>query len=392
MRRQSNIWLAFGLLLGLGFLAGLARLLVLRFEAGDVYPPYSSLRSDPLGTRAFHDSLALLPNTRVSRNFEPLSRYAPEPGATLFLLGLTPDLLESLDEDDWRLFRGFASRGARVVLAVGGSLHADRPSVLARFLREPATPSSTNAAAGVDGAASARGFRIERRPAGPDAIAEQVRAVPGLPGILPWSGALVFDGLTGAWQAVYARSGGPVLIESRMGRGSLVVSADAYLFSNEALSLERRPELLAWIAGNARTLVFDETHLGLSETPGIAKFIARYRLGGWIVGLLLLAGLSLWRQLAVFLPAALDEAKADDRVQGRDSLSGLAALLAGRVPRRRLLRECVEAWNRAAAGQGPARHPLPCPAEPDEARPSAAEVLREYERLRKLAQERKLRA
>ena len=31
--------------------------MVLRFESGDVYPVYSSLRSDPLGTRAFYDSL-----------------------------------------------------------------------------------------------------------------------------------------------------------------------------------------------------------------------------------------------------------------------------------------------------------------------------------------------
>lgn len=102
MRRRSSLMGIFGLLFGLAFLAGLFRLLVLRFDAGDVYPPYSSLRSDPLGTRAFHDSLALLPGVRVCRNFQPLSRYVPEPGSTLFLLGLTPALLESLDTEDWR--------------------------------------------------------------------------------------------------------------------------------------------------------------------------------------------------------------------------------------------------------------------------------------------------
>ena len=32
---------------------GVLRLFRLRFETGDVYPPYSSLRSDPLGAKAF---------------------------------------------------------------------------------------------------------------------------------------------------------------------------------------------------------------------------------------------------------------------------------------------------------------------------------------------------
>ena len=32
----------------------LVRLLLLRYERGDVYPAYSTLRADPYGTRAFY--------------------------------------------------------------------------------------------------------------------------------------------------------------------------------------------------------------------------------------------------------------------------------------------------------------------------------------------------
>jgi len=63
------------ILLGLalaGFIYGLVHLFSLRFEAGDNYPPYSSLRADPLGTKALFDSLDPLVPAR--RNLLPLSK------------------------------------------------------------------------------------------------------------------------------------------------------------------------------------------------------------------------------------------------------------------------------------------------------------------------------
>jgi hypothetical protein len=44
-------------LLLIAFLSGVGHLFVLRFQTGDVYPAYSSLRSDPLGARVFYESL-----------------------------------------------------------------------------------------------------------------------------------------------------------------------------------------------------------------------------------------------------------------------------------------------------------------------------------------------
>ena len=59
------------LLVGVLILAGLgfAYLYSLRIERGDVFPAYSSLRSDPLGTRALYDSLEQLPGIRIERRF-----------------------------------------------------------------------------------------------------------------------------------------------------------------------------------------------------------------------------------------------------------------------------------------------------------------------------------
>ena len=48
---------------------GLFQLFKLRYEVGDVYPQYSSLRSDPLGTMIFYESLEQFPHLSVRRDF-----------------------------------------------------------------------------------------------------------------------------------------------------------------------------------------------------------------------------------------------------------------------------------------------------------------------------------
>lgn len=54
------------------FLYGLAHLFALRFERGDIYPEYSSLRADPPGAKALYESLDQFLSVR--RNYQPLTR------------------------------------------------------------------------------------------------------------------------------------------------------------------------------------------------------------------------------------------------------------------------------------------------------------------------------
>ena len=70
------------LVLGAGFIAGVMYLFGLSFAAGNVYPQFSSLRSDPRGARLLYESLAALPGVTVSRNLVPLE-FLPGSGATV---------------------------------------------------------------------------------------------------------------------------------------------------------------------------------------------------------------------------------------------------------------------------------------------------------------------
>ena len=84
MKRHFPIILLLGCL-GL-FVWGVVQLFELRFSTGDVYPPYSTLRADPLGAMAFYESLGKMPGISVRRDFSVSNRLPEEPQTVYFHL------------------------------------------------------------------------------------------------------------------------------------------------------------------------------------------------------------------------------------------------------------------------------------------------------------------
>src|SRR4051812_43939030 len=89
MLRKPLLTLTFAILLAAGFFFGLARLFTLRYASGEVYPPYSTMRADPLGAKGVFEALSALPGVEVRRNFQPLKRLRPGKPVTLVYLGTT---------------------------------------------------------------------------------------------------------------------------------------------------------------------------------------------------------------------------------------------------------------------------------------------------------------
>ena len=351
MKRAAVIAL---LVLGAAFALGLARLYSLRFETGDVYEPYSSLRADPLGTRAFYESLdRLLP---AQRNYRPLSRLDVAPEATLFWLGEHWDELDAPRADLERL-EAFVSAGGRLVLAfrpvaevprfrnfgklppgakkVGKDEEDEHESPIVNLTNRWRFSLGFESLPAIDGE--------KHQPA----TAQRVEDLP-LPETLLVHTVLTFAGTSNEWRVIYARTNGAAtMIEKHLGRGSIVLCADAFPFSNEALLKARQSSLLAWLTGPARRVVFDEAHLGVSEDPGIATLARRYRLHGLFGALLVLAGLYVWKNSASLVPrrAARAGDTVSEAIAGRDSATGFINLLRRSVPRDRLLATCLEQWN-----------------------------------------------
>jgi len=177
---------------------------------------------------------------------------------------------------------------------------------------------------------------------------------------MAWHSALVFNKLDPAWRVIYAREEHPVLVERNFGNGSIVVSADSYWMSNQALRQDCHPDLLAWLVGRQALAVFDETHFGVSDTPGVAGLMRKYRLQGVLAGVLLLGALFVWKNYSSLVPPAVDDGPSDRStgVGGRDSATGLVNLLRRSIDSPELLFACFDHWKAGGQHSGPLQNKL----------------------------------
>jgi len=68
------------------FVYGVYHLLMVRYEAGDIYPPYSSLRADPLGTKAFYEGIDDVQELTSRRNYQLAVKLKNIRNTTIFSL------------------------------------------------------------------------------------------------------------------------------------------------------------------------------------------------------------------------------------------------------------------------------------------------------------------
>ena len=435
--RRRFPWVFIGLAAAFAlFVAGVVELFQLRFESGDVYPVYSTLRADPLGAAAFYEALADQPGLRVERNLRPLdrlglgpatlfSRASPAPAADLPATGNTPLTFFYLgaDPSEWpflmdqgavdrleEILRGggrlvFTFRPGKTPLTADGlenkrDAAADLPSPSpgaspkrkpsARELRqrEEMRRSDLIERWGVDFHRTASKKAVATPSPGPTprrsvfavplpsptptpeptpkpeliGVARSARPVPGAAfadaGEAPWHTALDFQLDTAAaraagWHSLYERDGQPVVVSRPFGPhgGEIVLASDSYFLSNEALRAEPHPALLAGLVGGGRHLIFDESHQGVEEQPGLMTLARRYGLQGGLAALGLLVALFIWRNVLSLVPpppVPADARLAASTITGRESAAGFLNLVKRGVPPRELLAACLARWQGAS--------------------------------------------
>ena len=375
---RTGLYLLAAILLVLAF--SLVQLFFLRFEAGDVLPAYSTLRADPLGAKAFYESLERTGTVEVSRNFNPLAKIEAGPDTTVFFLGVDILGLRMEGEEAGKELDQLVTHGGRLVLAMypafdlNGSTpseeedDADEPSDQAesegaeeQTKPDPKAPETTKPEKTPDvpekDAFLAKHWRISLGVEKKIGLRRRAEVGQGawdkLPPEVPWHSGLYFSDDKGGWRVMYTAAHRPVLMERDYGRGTIVLCADSYLFSNEGLMKSPQPELLAWLVGakdhGKKKVIFDETHFGLAESPGVASLARKYRLHGLLVGFLVLAGLFIWKNAVPLVPPSLDRGDGElVHASGRDSAAGLVSLLKRNVPRNRILAVCFSEWKKTA--------------------------------------------
>jgi hypothetical protein len=285
------------LLLAAGFTWGVLHILGAQLSTGDLYPEYSSLRSDPKGCKLLFDTLSRIPGISVGRNYAPLD-YLNETPAAVLLLGLG---VASADRDFIQQIQALARRGNRVVAAMA--------------------------------------FEDGEQPAEPSPLEElwhiRLAVEPGNAHPLSFARA---DG----WE-IRQREGSRILaVERAFGMGRVLLLAESAVFSNESLISGGRLEQISETLGPVMRVTFDEAHFGIAESGSVVALIRRFRLTGLVLGLAMVLALALWKNTSVFPPRG--EARHPQRYTGRTSSEGLMALLQRHVRPKDLVQTCWEEW------------------------------------------------
>ena len=369
---------------------GVAQLFALRLEHGDVYPPYSTLRTDPRGAKAFYEALDELPGFDVRRNFRPLVRLHPSKPVTLIYAGV--ERRSTWGEEEFRELKSLVASGTRVVFAFapeeprsGGD---DPPKATEKKEPVPAeaegeknSPTAGEKETGkaaddnkktdevkkkeeaekdhtleFSEAAAHLGFtfrRLTEKEATGDTMTAAL-ADPGLPmePEISWHSAAYFSDLKPGWRTLYASDDRTVVAERTFGSGTIVIASDSYFLSNEALRRERAPRLLAYLAGPARDIVFDEEHHGVTEAANIASLARKYRLHGLVVGALLAVALFIWQSSVPFLPPPESRLPDPGIVRGKSADEGFINLLRRAVKPSDLLAICAAEWKKSFDPEG----------------------------------------
>jgi hypothetical protein len=398
------------------FAYALVQLLLLRYQRGDVYPAYSTLRADPLGTRALYEALETTGAYKVSRGYLSLHRELGGKPGSVFYLGLAADEVQSFTKDEAAELDAYVKNGGRVVItftAESPVMPADRDKSNKDSAGKKDSPPATK-----DNGAATEGdntppasqtdqekyereeFRKEReaedkadrdrdtrtyqpslaalwgfgwehqgveRTKGEDGADDPDSASPEVMALrataqgpeykVPWKSALYFVRMEPDWQVLYYAKDRPVFIQRAWGKGQIIVASDSFFVSNEALWDERRPQLLSFLAGAPGQLLFDETHLGTEHQEGVMALAEQFRLEGYVLGMALVAGLFLWRNSVPLVPprAVSSDAPVGGTVSGKDSRSGLVNLLRRNISPAEILKVSFHEWKR---GVTPARKHL----------------------------------
>jgi hypothetical protein len=289
---------------------GLFQIFRIRLVAGDLYPAWSSRRSDPDGTRVLFDSLAATGRVVTLRKYKTLAQ-SPERGATILFLGYSPNSLLIASSSDLDGFEQSARAGNRLVFAMNPEQWSGPPKQEA------------------DSALAKRwDVAVDRVPGDADEDIE------------------LYFAKAANWTPDVTEKGRSTVIERAFGSGTIVLTASSAVFANQNLAADRNSALLVRLIGDSTHVVFDESHLGVQDTGSVLGLVHKYRLDGALWGLLALAITFVWSNAAGFPPPAPSLAAA---TTGQDSRSGLAQLLRRQIPTVRIIDVCVSEWARSNA-------------------------------------------
>ncbi|MCP4022875.1 MAG: hypothetical protein GY729_13620 [Desulfobacteraceae bacterium] len=321
-----------------------------------MYPAYSSLRSDPLGAKALFDAFANLDSVGVQKNYNPVDQLKKLEESCLIFLGVNAGKAHYITKKEHEQIMGLLESGCRLVIALtpANLKSFDKPSKNKKP-RQDQEKQDRLKVKKIDlfeklnitmQYHKTRKNNLFAYPFGQQKT--DVFFTPVL-----WPLALWFQTDSKDWNTIFHIDDKPVVIEKKYGKGSLVLLADSYIFSNESLKKDKNSPLFAWLVKDRSRIVFDEFHFGIQKRPGISTLIKKYNLYGPVMLFAIFILLFIWKNSSGLVPPNEQNEITDligtNQEQGqeleKDNISGLANLLKQNIARSNLINECKKAWK-----------------------------------------------
>ena len=399
MKRSVLAWIGLGGL-GLVFALVFAQVLEMRFSDGDVYPYYATYRNDPLGGSAFYEALQQMEEYEVSRNVTAMTiMKGLDRDTALLLTGIPRSSFYDLRaKDSSPVLRAVEDQGTRLIMTLNPELvpeffspakseeeedWIDRRRKLQEKRNRERKEKEEQKDSGDDSEPKKEGsvddeeeedFEKEMEEAIGRALYKIIEvkiadveefekpeegwetepvdsiAETGPPLATPiWFSQYNFETESDEWKVVLTVDDKPVVVERKLGKGSVVLASDSYFISNEALHNGADIEFLTWLLGGKSKVIFDETIHGSVETGGAMKLIRRYRFHGFFFGMLIFVGLWAWRSASFLAPG--DESVerglvgGEGTVAGEEAGSGFTGLLRRSIPAKELVKKCIHIFR-----------------------------------------------
>jgi hypothetical protein len=311
-----------------------------RLETGNSFPEYSTYRADPKGLKAFYESLQATDLFHVSRRLQSSKILPSGENQVLVVAGVRPDQQIDSDEDS-QFFDHWLATGGRLIVA----LHPEKNHPPGNRPSAHENQTSTDDKSLVLWRSLIRRWGAEIAPINAIHSATANSTLFGT--ISRWLGRHSFIRLTSDWKIIALQDDKSVVVERAFAHGSIVLLADSYPLSNEGLATDRNTSFLVWLIDNRGGVIFEETHLGLSEQAGIMTLAQRYGLQGTLVSVVAVLLLFIWKCQYTLVPRTKRE-QYGLTVPGGGSDQAFLNLLQRAVSQKDLLGVCLTTWLKTA--------------------------------------------
>jgi hypothetical protein len=339
------------------FIAVALQTFEVRLETQEGYPVASSFRADARGCKALYESLRRVPGVQTARFLRTFSNLPPAEGRSLIIAGLNPQT-KILQVQDRKFLSSWVEAGGTLIVALTAE---DRNSGKAgspdyEVVPPPKEQGSPNHKLTPPTDESwietlqGAGVHVFRHA---DASARH-RFVSGTFATSgSWLGPLYF--VHSSWRVVAEADHLPVVIQRSFGRGNVILIADSYLLTNGSLADDRETGFLGWLFRKQTVVLFDESHFGITENPGIVSLARRYGLESAFFVLLILALFFVWANRYALVPKSVNQSPGNLIVPGQGGETVFVNLLRRSLPTKDLLSTSIELWRKGMHDVGKIR-------------------------------------